>query len=155
MQLLNIIDPRDNLEKAKRRELLDFAHAHGLNHLTSEMPAILIRKQLRAHGLTNIKVPSRPLGKVETSGSLTADQAVSDENIVSIDAADDLARQYGLEPIEEKPIEEPKAKPMPKNTNIITEHANLKKECKARGIKIARTDTREMLKAKLGGKISS
>ena len=59
--LNKIDDPRDNLEKARRMELYRFAKEHGLD-VTEEMPAILIRYELRRRGLTNIKIPVRILG---------------------------------------------------------------------------------------------
>ena len=50
MILNKIDDPRDNLEKAHRRELVLFAQAQGVSEITEHMPAILIRRTLRAKG---------------------------------------------------------------------------------------------------------
>lgn len=152
MQLFKVIDPRDNLEKAKRKELIEFAHAHGLTHLTTELPAILIRKELRSRGLVNIRIPARKLGSPPKRDVFAPEMnaPVNENDVTVVNAEDDLARQYGLsEP--EKPPEKPK----PKNGAVIHEIAALRKKAKAMGIKVDPRDTREMLKAKIRGKVST
>ena len=161
MFLNKIDDPRDPLQRAKRRELVEFAHQNGHTHITTEMPAIYIRNYLRAQGLTNIRVPNRPLGQPPKNSSTAhpslMNGEVSEENVQTFDADADLARQFGLDvPVDRSDTVEPvKEKPKPKNTNIIHEIAELRRQCKKRGIKMSVHDTRETLKAKLGGPISS
>lgn len=161
MFLNNIEDPRDPLQRAKRRELVEFAHQHGHTHITTEMPAIYIRNYLRAQGLTNIRVPNRPLGQPPKDSSTAhpslMNPQVDEENVQTLDADADLARQFGLDvPVDRSDTVEPeKPKRQPKNMTIIHEIAALRRECKKRGIKMAVHDTRETLKAKLGGSISS
>lgn len=132
-QLLRIDDPRDALSKAKRYELYQFARANGLNEVTEDMPAILIRSKLRAAGKTDIKIPKRTLGKVEFP-----DQAVTSDQANAVDAEADLARQF-------------EATQEPVKSFSEMSRAELAKECKARGIKFERTDKKEKLLERLGG----
>lgn len=149
--LNKITDPRDSLEKAKRYELVKFAHEHGHTQITTEMPAILIRKYLRSQGLTNIKIPHRPLGQPpKDSPNALQSTAVDEKNVPTFDAEDDLARQFGLDMTDKTDLIEPeKPKPEKKNTNIIHEIAKLRTKCKELGITMNVHDTRATLKAKL------
>lgn len=92
MILNKIEDPRDNLEKATRRELFLFAQANRISGVSDEMPAILIRDILRRAGKTRISIPPRPLG-----GNPRAAHAAlqtPEQNGVQADAVADLARQW-------------------------------------------------------------
>lgn len=138
MILNKIDDPRDNLEKAHRLELVKFAQAHGVAEITEHMPAILIRRTLRARGLTNILIPPRPLGTtnaVPTTG----------EKVPQIDAADDLARQFAAQSAPpKKNARPPRLVERPKS-----EINKLRDICKERGIKMARRDGKDDLKRKI------
>jgi hypothetical protein len=143
--LLRVDDPRDNLEKAKRPELLAFARQHGVTEIKHDMPAIIMRRILRAKRLTDIKIPRRILGQPESRGQAIVTAAP--ENVVSFDAADDLMRQYQAGAMAAPAPSAPSAKPYEQMTR-----AELAKTCKARNIPMARTDKKEMLMEKLRGK---
>lgn len=133
--LHHITDPRDSLEKATRYELVEFANANGMKDVSEAMPAILIRRKLRAAGLTNIKVPPRLLGIV--GGEMISDDRVppTDKKVVEVDADDDLARQF----------EQEQTDPSKMSMN------ELRAACKERGIKMDRTDNTQSLRDKLRG----
>lgn len=59
---------------------------------------------------------------------------IQETNGVEVDALEDLKRQYQLQVVQEKP-------------QTMTD---LRQECKRRGIKMARTDNMQTLRAKLG-----
>lgn len=158
MYLNKIDDPRDSLERANKRELVNFAHANGFDKITYEMPAIFIRKFLRAQGVTRIEVPYRQLGaSPKRPQEITNDLApMVEDDVAQVNADDDLAAQFGLEIPKPKPVvPEPKEKHVAPNAKIVRGINSLRSECKKRGIKVARTDTIEILKAKLGGQVAS
>lgn len=132
MQLNKIDDPRDRLEKARRKELERFAETHNVAEIKPGMPAMLMRKILRRRGLTDIRIPHRPLGGQSRANSVVPD-SVAQEDVASMDAADLLAAEW----------EQPSVSEM-----SITE---LRKACKAKGIPLARTDKKTDLIGKLNG----
>jgi len=137
MQLLSQVDPRDNLQKATRFELVDFAKANGIA-VPEDAPAIYTMKILRARGLTNIKVPDRPLGLYANSGeTLTETNSSAIVEGDTPNADDDLIRQYEAQ------------KKQPDVSQLTM--GELRVLCKSRGIKMARTDTMQTLKEKLSG----
>lgn len=145
MILNEITDPRDNLERAKLMELVRFANANGLKHVTYDMPAILIRAELRSRGMTNIKVPPRPLGSLAASHTMAA---APEQNIIEVQAVADLARQYA----QQQPAAARSAKPeKPKRlVERPRQEINvLRDECKRLGIPMGRRDTKADLKAKI------
>jgi hypothetical protein len=133
MQLLTSVDPRDNLEKAKRMELFRFARQNGIKEIEEAMPAMLMRKILRSRGMTNIRVPDRPLASTRP----TSMEAMTTSQVNVIDAETDLERQY----MAEKQASDFDAMPM----------NELRAECKRRGIKMSRTDNLQSLRDKLRG----
>jgi len=138
MQLLSITDPRDNLEKANRDELARFAREKGISEIKDEMPAILMRKILRGRGLVNIAVPNRPLGFYE-GGKNYGGEAITDTQISSVNSDDVLEQGWQ---------HEQKPEVVSPNDMGIRE---LRKECKRRNIRMARTDNIQSLRAKLNG----
>ena len=137
MQLLTTEDPRDNLQKATRWELVEFAKANGID-LDENTPAIVSAKILRDRGLTNIKIPDRPLGLyVGTKHEAMVDHSVSVPGEVTINAEDDLVRQYE---------QQQKAKAEVSKMTI----GQLRVACKERGIKMSRRDNMQTLREKLG-----
>lgn len=139
MQLLSTEDPRDNLQKATRWELIDFAKANGID-VPQDAPAIYTMKVLRSRGLTNIKIPDRPLGLYTGKGdALTESPAVmSDAEVTTANAEDDLIRQYEKQKKEEADVS---------NMSI----QQVRRACKERGILISRRDNLQTLRAKLSG----
>ncbi len=154
-QLKSIDDPRDNLEKAHRPELVRFARANGLTHITEDMPAILIRHELRTRRLTNIRIPPRPLGAQQNHPDALA-ASPQPQNVVEVNAAADLARQYEQQLAnqrEPEPESIQRARP-PKYPNRLKprppqEINQLRDECKRLGIKMERRDGKAQLKAKI------
>lgn len=138
--LRSIDDPRDALEKARLPELLKFAADNGV-----EIPAqfqdkaIIIRQLLRQRGLTRIKIPARVLGMPNAGDPVVPDGPVNEVNF-----AEDLMRQVMAAPAPPPPA--------PPARSGVSEIAELRKECKRRGIKTARTDKLADLRARLNGK---
>lgn len=129
MQLLKIEDPRDPLNKASRYELCQLAKAYGIAEITYgsalQLPDMV--KILHERGIHDIKIPERPLG-VYTPVVLNADEV---EKTAPQPAA-------AADPVIETPVSDMN----------MTE---MRKECKRRGIKMARTDNLSTLREKLGG----
>jgi hypothetical protein len=152
MFLKKIDDPRDNLAKARRWELQQFAEANRVSEVKPDMPATLMRNILRSKGLTQIPVPDRPLGNTNQPHPRPMYQnglAVANPKArprpeqpqgVEIDAEADLARQYQTK----KPARPPRLVERPKS-----EINKLRDECKALGIKMGRRDAKPDLKAKI------
>ena len=136
MQLLSIDDPRDNLQKATRFELIDFAKANGID-VPEDAPAIYTMKILRSRGLTNIRIPDRPLGLYVGSGEVMSEaQISSDSEVISSNAEDDLIRQYQTQKKEEADVSK------------LPMH-RLRTVCKEKGVKFSRKDNMQTLREKL------
>ena len=134
MQLLSIIDPRDNLSKATRFELVDFAKKNGIQ-LDEGPPKIVSEKILRDRGFVNIQIPDRPLG-LYVGGEVHS----TNEPIVhgSLQNADDLlVQEYEHQKKEDADVSKMSI-------------GRLRAACKAKGIKMERTDNMQTLRAKLG-----
>lgn len=143
LQLLTIIDPRDNLEKARRPELVAYARANGLPDISEAMPAILIRKKLRNAGLTTIRIPERILGQptaLHQSTAITDDgEVLASGNGHAIDADDDLARQFDTT--------------APKNPHTMA-YNELRRTARRMGVKLVRKDNLASIKAKVAAAMS-
>lgn len=142
--LLKVEDPRDNLEKAKRPELLAFARRNGVAEITHNMPAIIMRKLLRSKNLVNIQIPRRVLGQPEHRPGALTTATPEPENAVSVDAADDLMRQYKSGASAPAP-----EKPPVKSANKRDEWNAMRQAAKAKGIKLDRKDNFETVAEKL------
>ena len=149
MYLNNIEDPRSNLDKARRSELYEFAKNNGVTEINDNMPAILMREILRGKGLTRIPVPDRRLGQTnqpnprphyQNTMAAPGGQQPAPKG-VAVDAVADLARQYQQE----------QRRPLADSMTI----GELRKECKARGIKLERRDNMTTIRAKLRGENAS
>lgn len=135
--LKRIDDPRDALDKARRPELVAFARAHGLNEISSDMPAMLIRKRLRSAGLTRISVPDRRLGSmpdVPTSITPPPPSAVEGGGKV-VDVMDDLERQFSV--------------PALRKAVVHMSINELRAEMKRLGIKAERRDNIIIMRSKI------
>lgn len=139
LQLTKIDDPRDPLERARLRELVNFAKANGQTDINDQMPAILIRRILRQRNLTRISVPRRTLGQPEPSPGRADLQPrpspVAETGGAEISAEDDLARQF--------------AASRPRSVHDMG-YNELRAEAKRRKIKLNRSDTLAIIKEKLG-----
>jgi hypothetical protein len=143
MQLLSITDPRDNLEKARRIELVRFAAEHGITDVKPDMPAILIRKILRSRNLTNIRVSARKLGQPGRPDAISAAPVVPEGSGIQMSMEEDLARQYAQQ--NAKPPTESEVK----RDRPLQEMTKLRRLCKQHGIKVDRTDNLATLRYKL------
>lgn len=148
MQFLKQDDPRDALEKATRDELVQFAHAKGQSDISEMMPAVVIRKTLRERGLTNINIPNRPLGAYTNSAKLfglvdgpPVPPQSQPQQQKALDADELLMAEW------KNKQESPAVESMTMG--------ELRAHCKRVGIKMARTDNMETLKAKLRGNATS
>lgn len=139
--LNRIFDPRDNLEKARRKELENFAKAQGVKEIRCGMPAPLMRKILRQRGLTNITIPKhRYLGgppDMAVQGRPQVDERPVNAKAEEIDEISLLEREW----------ERPDFNAM----SII----ELRRECRKRGIKLKRTDKMPDMVRKLNGENAS
>lgn len=143
-------DPRDQWARARRIEVFRYASELGHtkdNYIEEQMPKDLMVKRLKALGVPPPSVPPRPIGANINSRSgdtspnshhYTAGKSQPVE-IAEVDASDVLERDWKTQPkVEARSVAD----------MSITE---LRKECKARGIKMARTDNMTTLRAKLNG----
>lgn len=145
MQLNRIDDPRDIFEKMRRYPLVRFAHEHGQKDISETMPAQLIRNLLRSRGLSRkagawLEKNRMGLPRLGTINPSAQERMMPQQehasNGIEVTADEDLMRQY---------LAQQEAKP----TSVPT-MTDLRKECKARGIKMARTDNMQTLREKLG-----
>lgn len=138
MHLLTTVDPRDNLEKATRKELEIFAKENGVKEIVSGMPANLMRRILRARGLTRIKIPNRVLGQPYGRHD---EPAPVEGSSIEVSADEDLMRQWIAQQQTPAP-ETPKAE-------TPVRIGDLRRELKRRGIPQKNTDRKKDLMAKL------
>lgn len=136
--LTRMEDPRDSLDRARLSELVRYARANGLTGISSDMPAILIRRQLRDRGLTRINIPPRTLGHTEAAPIVETPPAAGGS---IVDAEADLARQFE---------QQPKAK-----TTAQMSINELRAECHRLGIKLSRRDNMITMRAKIDGQNAS
>jgi hypothetical protein len=127
-----IDDPRDNLSRATRHEIIQFAKKRGVTEIDPEMPAILMRDILRQKNITDIQVGHRPLGS--PGGTRPVATQAQEQNIRTVDATSELARQWKAQ---QKPVKK------------YNEFIELKMKAKKLGIKLSRTDRLPDLKEKL------
>ena len=175
MFLNKIEDPRDNLEKARRPELIEFAKVNGIAELTiagirasvdhPAVGAILLREALRARGLTQIPSPNRKLGAQNQpnvrpmyQNGLAVPRAAPRQQpdqptIAQVNATADLARQFLTEqaiplPQPIKPARPPKYPPrlVQRPKSKINQ---MRDYCKEHGIKMDRRDRMPDLERKI------
>lgn len=137
VELRRIDDPRDNLQKATRDELEDFAREKGHPEINGRMTADDMRAELRKLGLVNIKIPVRQLGGY--TGNTLDDGVDRSVAVAEINAEADLKRQWR---------DQLAAVPAPKPSSEMT-IGELRKECKRLEIKIDRRDNMVALRAKI------
>lgn len=129
-----IEDPRDNLEKATRWELYEYAKQVGCKEVYEPMPAMLAIQILRARGFTNIRIPDRPLGSIAILGAMPRGVAEPPAT-QTLDALAELKKQFETQ------------QAAPKELTF----QQMRIELKARGIKYKRTDKVDTLRELLDG----
>lgn len=133
MQVLYSVDPRDKLEKANRDQLYQFAERNGIKEIEWWMAGNQMRSILKKRGIKDLGLPEHQLG--QPYGSAQPSGPVQTSSLEEMEQAqwEAQARDVRREP--------------EKNQT----RAELAKECKKRGIKMARTDTKEKLLERLSG----
>lgn len=138
--LKSIEDGRSNLERARLGELQNFAKENGIAFDPSYGAPVLRQLLIRA-GKTDIRPPPRPLGAqyqhpVTPSSHkyVNGMQPAAPVQVREVDAIADLMRQQ-----------------MGEKTPDQMDIRELRSACKARGVKMARTDNIATLRAKLNG----
>jgi hypothetical protein len=156
--LQRIDDPRDNLDKALPDELYFFAKSKGITDINRAEPAELMRKKLRVKGLVDIPIPNRVLGqptdwrnewstgsKEDPRPSITADQLLQKQWDEQQGKTNKRAgvEKFSTEQIVGSLIEQ-------KLVDVDNfDIKQVRKLCKSRGIKMARTDNLKTLREKL------
>lgn len=138
--LKRIDDPRSNLERARRTELVAYAQANGMTDIHENVPAIIIRRRLIERGLTRVPVQAQTLGMPAGAGSSLPP---ADGPVTEVDAEADLERQYAMQAA--APVSAPV-----KNPNLMGIN-ELRAECKRLKIKLSRRDNMTTMKAKIEG----
>lgn len=148
MQVHETIDPRDPWERVRRMEVFRYAQelrVPGIEDRGGIPPKDLMVAQLKALKIPPPTVPPRTIGAVDPRmGDTSPDshhfkgqtQPQRQPETVELTALDVLTRDWQAQ--QSKPVDQ----------MTITE---ARKECKARGIKMARTDNLASLKEKLRG----
>lgn len=144
----NYSDPRDTWDRARRMEIFRYAQEKGVSAIkdgpSGLPPKDVMVAQLKALGLPPPLVNPRLVGAYADSRSgdtspnshhYTGQQTQQPAETVELDALAVLERDWKQQ--QSAPV-----------AVTITE---LRKECKRRGIKMARTDNLTTLKAKLNG----
>lgn len=137
MQLNKIDDPRSNLQRARRRQLVEFAHSKGMTEITEQMDADLIRERLMQKGFTQIPVNAYRLGHAGRHETRPLGPRQTPQAQPGMDA--DELREFRAWQAQRKPEGS-------LDTMGITD---LRKACKAKGIAMARTDNMASLREKL------
>lgn len=155
MQHYKTLDPRTNVfEWARRMQLAAYCRSHGHPEINENMPKPVMVARMQQVGLrpTIADFPKPRYGINDAAAAAHAIEVTSDEPAVDADA--DLIRQWEMQNGMNGhqlpgPERDPPRPPLPpQKPNDIAE---LRAACKKRGIKLARTDTKETMKAKLYG----
>lgn len=157
MKLDKIVDNRDWIGRARKRELIEIARAQGHVDIKEALPADDytdpegkiqhgIRTLLRQRGIKRMPLPDRPLGKIgrHATQPVVAKAATPPAN--ALDAAEWAEFQ---EFKKWKAAQQPAKKPKRLVERPRSEINRLRDECKRLGIKMDRRDGTEQLKAKI------
>lgn len=147
MLLNKIEDPRDNLERAHRGELVAYAQANGQTDITEDMPAKDIREKLRARGLTRIQIQKIPIGHIGRHEVRPLHDAKGKP--LPSPAAPQLSPAE-LAQFREWQKQQAQQQPQEQASDVATmDMAELRKACKAKGIALSRKDNKQTLVEKL------
>lgn len=151
------VDPRDVLDRSRRRELVEYAQANGLVQITEAWPADLIREELRARGLTRIPVTQhRPIGAIMQVRTYPLGKtppappppSSPNPNGITVSANADLRRQFLQEQAAAAASPPP---PLPAAAKPVEKMGfnDLQKFCTENKIPRARKENTESLRAKV------
>jgi hypothetical protein len=144
MELKEITDPRDPWMKARRLELVRYAHKNGHVDISERWPADLIRQELKKRGLPPPNVPNRRLPTVESYNPRSGDTAPEG---VDYGEWKDFKAQFLVETVDpleamrrdfEREMQAPEKEPG---------YNDMRKELKSAGVKLDRKWTKEQVKA--------
>ena len=145
MQPFKVLDPRAPLDRVNRDQMREFAERNGITEITWDMTGDEMRYLLKKRGISDIGAPFQILGTRSTM-EVRAD---NDPTVPTINL-EDLQRQQWEQRAKER---EQARKEADKGSERGPQtRAELAKECKKRGIKMQRTDTKEKLIERLNGK---
>ena len=147
MDSYKIEDPRDPWQRARRMEVVRYAHELGHSDIVEQMPKDLMVRILRSRGVPAPSVPPRPIGNVNprsgdtslTSHHYSGPVSEPAQETVTVSAEEILARDWAAHK------EAQAAQP------VEPSFIQLRQACKAKGIKYLRTDKAAQLKARLRG----
>jgi hypothetical protein len=152
-------DKRDPMALGRRPQLISYAREMGQADIDETMPATVIRSLLTQRGLrrgfgawaAKNAMHARPLGSIgqaymgHTPINATAPPPqFNQDNGQTINADDDMMRQYKAQQERER---------QQKNIDLMSIN-QLRDACKRRGIKLARRDNIQSLRAKLNEQIT-
>ena len=159
MQLTKVIDPRDNLARATRDELWDYAKANGVDFDQSTATKALMEQVLRGRGLVNIRVAVRQQGRPTGQYFGAPGGDIAEPEIRTVSVEDDIVRQYEEA---QKNSQRIKNDTLAKRAEFRSEMElalvekaggstwnEMRWEAKRRGIKLDRRDNMDTLKEKL------
>ena len=148
-QLKRLDDPRDPLSKARRSELLRYAQANGIPNVDGRTPARLLRRLLRAQGLTRPPIPNRTLGFPDKPANGQPEPVASGD---TLDAEDAFLAAYQEQEKAKEPAKAPvKLRDMPEPETSLRDQwedgtpytemkiYTLRRMAKRRGIKSSNT----------------
>lgn len=151
------VDPRDNLDRAHRRELVEFARANGLD-VDENMPADDIegrpgtglRNMLRAKGITRISVPRRSIDNRVGDKTFPMKAKPAPVPQATSDEWADFQAFKAWKAAHQKPaVLAPTVAPVATAEKPRSEINALRDECKRLGVKMDRRDKTADLKAKI------
>lgn len=145
--LKEILDPRDNLEKANRDQIVQFAERRGIKQIDWRMPATQMRSILRSMNIVDIGLPAAHGSREALQNLAFNGQPPDNPPLAKPKMLEELEReQWAQQAKQAEQIERERSSPP------ISEmtRAEMAKECKRRGIKMERKDTKEKLAERLG-----
>lgn len=139
MQLTKIEDPRDTLAKTRWKDLRKYLEQNPMEGLDPYMPADVIKRKLRERGIHRIPATITRLGAPESPNAGQPEVPQEGESR-EMDATALLEAQYT------------QSQSLKSYSDMSM--GELRAACKARGLKISRTDKKPELVEKLNGDTS-
>lgn len=143
-----VSDERKPIDKARRPQLIAFAHENGQMDINESMDAEMIRMLLKERGLTRIQVQRRPLGSTqqEYMGKYPEHERRRSGGAPEIEKG----RTVTAEELTRERYRAQQAREKAQKDIMLMSINQLRDACKQRGIKLERTDNVQSLREKLG-----